>query len=529
MCFGGPVKLHLGINTGPVVAGRLGAGGDAAYAVTGDTVNTAARLLAASEEGQILVSGATHRLTAHAFAFEPLPAMSLKGKAEPVELWRLRGLRDASPSGHGGDGPALTGPLVGRRDELAQMLAAFERAASGRAQILSLVGEAGTGKSRLVGELFDTLEARGRLAGASVRRSICSSFGEQAYAVLRAFLREGYQLAPGDSLEAAVDKLGAGLRALGSDEIEAERIAPVLAHMLGIESSETLQHLEPEQLQRQIFLATRLVVERRLQQGPMILVVENLHWADTASIELLRFVADRLSDRPLMLLVTYRPGMDEQALLTTRAAHTSIRLTPLHDADSAALLQSLLGSPEQGLPPALHALVVQRAGGNPLYIVEIVRTLVAAGVLARGPRGWVCAGDVATLDVPPTIQGLLLSRMDRLPADARRLLQEAAVLGLVFGRHVLSVMAGAPDRFDATLDLLHDAELIEEVPHAARTVEPAGRQYRFTQALVQEVVYQNLLVSRRTESHDRAGRAYETLCGGQPQRAEDIEAPRPSL
>src|SRR5262249_26147871 len=151
-CFGGPVKLHLGINTGPVVAGRIGAGGDAAYAVTGDTVNTAARLLSASEEGQILVSGATRQLTAHAFAFEPLPTLSLRGKAEPVEVWQLRGLADASHPAQAADGTGLAAPLVGRRSELEQMLDAFERMLRGRAQIVSLVGEAGTGKSRLVAE-----------------------------------------------------------------------------------------------------------------------------------------------------------------------------------------------------------------------------------------------------------------------------------------------------------------------------------------------------------------------------------------
>ncbi len=196
MCFGGPVKLHLGINTGPVVAGRLGTGGDAAYAVTGDTVNTAARLLSASEEGQVLVSGTTRQLTAHAFTFEPLPALSLKGKAEPVEVWALRGVTEAPHTPQAGDRSGLTAPLVGRQDELAQMLAAFDRTLGGRAQIVSLVGEAGTGKSRLVAEFFACLKQAERLEHVGVRHSTCSSLGEQAYGVFRAFLREGYELAP---------------------------------------------------------------------------------------------------------------------------------------------------------------------------------------------------------------------------------------------------------------------------------------------------------------------------------------------
>ncbi len=152
----------------------------------------------------------------------------------------------------------------------------------------------------------------------------------------------------------------------------------------------------------------------------------------------------------MMLLVTYRPGLDAQVLQGSRAAQTSIRLTPLTDAASAALLEGLLKSPGRGLPPALHSLVVGRAGGNPLYVVEIVRTLIDARVLTRGEDGWICARDVATLDVPATIQGLLLSRVDHLPVEARRLLQDAAVLGIGFDRDVLREMAGSEQRSAST-------------------------------------------------------------------------------
>src|SRR5207247_11182598 len=178
-------------------------------AVTGDTVNTAARLLSASENGQILVSGATHRLTSHAFAFEPLAPLSLKGKAEPVEVWRVRGLRDTLAAGDGHEGAGLTSPLVGRRDELQQMLGAFDRTLGGRAQVVTLVGEAGTGKSRLVAECFAALDAEDRLAGASIRRTACSPFGEEAYGVVRAFLREGYRLEVGEAPAGAAARLRA--------------------------------------------------------------------------------------------------------------------------------------------------------------------------------------------------------------------------------------------------------------------------------------------------------------------------------
>ena len=521
--FGGPVTLHIGINSGPVVAGHLGVGGDAAYAVTGDTVNTAARLLGTSEEDQILVSGATHRLTAHAFAFAPLPPVSLKGKTEPVEVWRVLGLIETPSSGTGPEQAGLTAPFIGRADELARMRAAFDRVLGGRAQVVSLLGEAGAGKSRLVAECLARLEAEGRLEVASIRRSVCNSFGEQAYGVLRAFLREGYRLEPGEPLASAVAKLREGLRALGSEEAEAERVAPMLAHVLGLAPDAMPSHLEPEQLRRQILLATRLLVERRLQQGPVVLLVENVHWADTASIELLGFLADRLDDRPLMILVTCRPGFETRTVATALAAQTTIRLGPLDQIESAALLDGLLGTRRRDLNSVLDALVVERAGGNALYLVEIVRSLVGDGALVPGAEGWTWAADPAALHVPPTIHGLLLSRIDRLPADARRLLQEAAVLGLGFGRDVLAAMTGQMERFDATLHLLTQAALIEVVSEAQRAATAAER-YRFTQALVQEVVYQNLLVARRADAHERAAQAYEARCGSEPERLEDIEA-----
>ncbi|HYB43866.1 MAG TPA: tetratricopeptide repeat protein, partial [Candidatus Methylomirabilis sp.] len=201
-----------------------------------------------------------------------------------------------------------------------------------------------------------------------------------------------------------------------------------------------------------------------------------------------------------------------------------IHLSPLDDAAGLALVEGVLESAGQALPAGLRALVVERAGGNPLYLVEIVRALVASGALARGPSGWILSGASAAIDVPPTIQGMLLSRADRLPAEPRRLLQEAAVLGLVFGRDALRAMTGSPERLDESIAVLRGADLIEEAPPAPGQAVTAGTRYRFTQALVQEVVYQNLLVARRTEAHDRAAQALEALCGGQPSRLEDIEA-----
>ncbi len=276
--LGQRVTLHIGVHSGPVVAGSLGAAAGAAYAVTGDTVNTTARLLAAAAPGTILVSEATYALTRHRFAFDPGGGISLRGKSEPVVVHRLLGAMAEPRSGRGLAALGLGAPLVGRADELDQLKSVFDRMQRGRAQLVSLVGEAGTGKSRLIAEFFSTLEAEGRLAGTVVRRATCSSVGEPTYGIFGALFREAYKVDSADSLDVARQKLTDGLRALGARSEEADAIAPVLSYMLGVEDAKP-RDVEPEQLQRQIALAARALIERRVQHDPLMLVVDDLHWA----------------------------------------------------------------------------------------------------------------------------------------------------------------------------------------------------------------------------------------------------------
>jgi adenylate cyclase len=517
--FGGRVTLHVGITTGPVVAGSLGASGGGAYAVTGDTVNTAARLLSAAAPGVILASEATYLLTQHRFAFQSLGEVTLRGKAEPVRIYRVLSVLDGQRSARGLEALGLSAPLIGRSDELDRLLAAFGRMRAGRAQVVSIIGEAGTGKSRLISELLDRLEAEGRLMTTTVHRIACSSLGEPTYGVVGALLREAYQVMAQDSVEVAQQKLLAGLAALGTSHDEAITIAPVLGCVLGIDVSQLVQHVEPEQLQRQIMMAVRMSAERRLGQGPLLIVVEDVQWVDSASMELLRYVIGSLDDRPVLLLVSHRPTFDTRALATDRTAHTIISLTPISDAQTKVLLGAFFGPSVSTLPERLLTLIVTRAGGNPFYVEEVVRSLVTHGGLVRDGDGWRCTTDVSALNVPATIQGLLLSRLDQLAPDSRRLFQEASVFGVTFDEMPLRLMASDPSTLDVELDGLQQAELIREVGRVAE-----GRRFRFSYSMLQEVLYQNLLVSRRVELHARAGRALERLHGVKPERLEDLEA-----
>jgi predicted ATPase/class 3 adenylate cyclase len=517
--LGRPVRLHVGINTGPVVAGQLGAGASAAYAVSGDTVNTASRLLGAAGAGETLASQSTVDRTHHAFAFEPLGPTPLKGKTGPLAVYRLLAARDVPRPARGLDAYGLTAPLIGRSDQLTQLDDAFEQALAGRAQVVSLIGEAGAGKSRLQAEFFSRLIERSRLS-VTVRHVACSPLGEQTYGVLAGFLRDGYGIVPGDELDVARRKIAEGLTTPGVPDEEAVAIIPIVQYVLGLESADRVRHLEPEQLRRHIFLAARTLVERRLQQGPLVLVVDDVHWADAASVEILRFTVDRLHDRALMLLLASRPDFEARALVGGRVPHTTIRLAPLTATQSAVLLGRLFGPSADRLPPRLTELVVTRSGGNPFYVEEMVRGLIASGALVRDATGWTCATAVERLEIPATIQGLLLARLDRLPSGARRLLQEAAVLGGTFDERLLRQIASEPALFDSHIEVLKAAELMLE---SGAATEAQGRRLRFPHALVLDAVYQNLLVRRRIELHERAGGALEALVGTAPERLEDLE------
>jgi len=523
--LGHPLTLHIGINSGRVVAGIIGSGPDAAFAVTGDTVNTAARLQSAAAAGQTLVSPATESLTRHEFTFEPGGSLSLKGKAEPLSVFRLLGTHEQPRALRGLAAHGLVAPLIGREQVLAQLLDASRRVQGGRAQVLSLVAQAGIGKTRLVDALLERLSSVAPFAQAAVRRVACSPLGQRPYGVTANLFREAYGVAPSDTLGEARHKVEQGLRALGADDIELAGVGPVVGHILGLQENARASEIEPERLKRQIFMGLRSVLERRLAHGPAVLVVEDLQWADAASIEGLHTLADWLFDRPLLLVLSGRPPFDPAALDFGRAEHTIVRLAPLADAAIEAQLLALFGGAgAYPIDAQLHQRIVGLAGGNPLFLEEVVRALIEDGILLREAHGWRCVPGTAAVEVPSSLEGLLLSRVDRLPAPARRALQSAAILGPEFESallHAVDEDAAAPH----LLGLLCDGEFL--VPVRGDTPQephhPAPR-YRFASTLAHDVAYQNLLLRRRTELHQRAGTILEQLRGTSPARLEDLDA-----
>ena len=295
---------------------------------------------------------------------------------------------------------------------------------------------------------------------------------------------------------------------------------PLLLYVIGLgESDDVLRQVEPEQLRRQIFYAIRTIFEQRLARSPLLLVVEDLHWADTASLEALRFLMDRLERSRFMLLTTHRPAFDTDMLDSSRISLTALRLPPLHANDGRKMLSAFFGHGPGGLPADLCNSIVDRANGNPLFIEEIVRHFIEVGAVQRNNRHWRVANREAAADIPVGIQAMLLARMDRLPPEVRRLAQEAAVIGPRFDAELLKTISAAPANVEAGLDLLCDAEIIEEIPGANPVSAPG---YRFIQTLFHDVIYHNLLLQRRIEMHELIGDTLERLYGDDPERLEDL-------
>jgi predicted ATPase/class 3 adenylate cyclase len=517
---GSPLMLHVGINTGQVVAGDLGAGVAKSYSVTGDTVNTAQRLQSMAPPGEILVGPLTHRLTRHAFAYESLGDVALKGKMGSVLVHRLKGALDTPREARGLDMLGLSAPLIGRDAELARMIGTLDLASGGAAQLVRLVGEAGIGKTRLVNEFIVRVRDEDRFANVAIRRAVCSPLGEQSYGTLAAVLRSAYGIAQKASMAETQLRLSEALSELGLTAEEAERLMPLYFYVLGLgDPDAALQHVEPEQLRRQIFFAIRTVFERRLALSPLLIIVEDLHWADAVSLEALRFLMDRLERTRLMLLFTHRSMLEVDQFGSGRISHTALRLGPLGFADGQKLLAAFFSQGWSESPGNLFRRILERAGGNPLFIEEIIRGLIESGVLERDGSQWRIKSDEAAADIPASIQALLLARLDRLPHQVRRLAQEAAVIGPRFDAALLSASATERADVEAGLELLCDAEIVEEVAGANAI---SLQSYRFTQTMLQDVIYQNLLLQRRIEMHGRTGAALERLYGKEPERLEDL-------
>jgi predicted ATPase/class 3 adenylate cyclase len=509
--------LHFGINTGHVIAGGLGTRERQEYSVMGDTVNLASRLEEVSERGEILVGPDTYRFTVPLFEFEALAPVRVKGKAEPVQIYRLVGARAVHGKVRGIEG--LESPLVGRDDESRALCEAVQRLWSGVGGIVTVVGEAGLGKSRLVAEMREQTLARdsepspGRAAQWVEGR--CLSYGGSiAYLlwldVLRGLLGVTLDAAP----LAVRDALQERAQVLCPDC--ADDVLPYLAQMMSLpleEEVETkLRGLGAETLQYLTFHAVETLIERKAQEQPLVVVCEDLHWADPTSLALLeRLLA--LTDRaPLLLICVLRPETEhgcwqikETAARRYRHRHKDVWLDPLTADESETLVGNLLRI--EDLPQALRDKILAHAEGNPFYVEEIIRTLIDRGAIVQDEDTghWQATREVDDIALPDTLNGVLMARIDRLQEEAKRVLQLASVIGRVFFYRVLAEIAREERELDDRLLTLQREQMIRE---RARVPE---LEYVFKHELTREAAYNGLLRKERRIYHQHVAEALERL------------------
>ncbi len=479
---GGP-EVRIGVNTGEVVGGTAGPQeGD--YTVSGDAVNVAARLQQAAAPGEILVGGMTRRLSADAFAFAPLDEMALKGRAEPIEAWRLERELPERPRTHGGETR-----LVGRAREVDIIESALEVAREGRGLMVALVGEPGIGKSRLALEMRQRAEAAGFTSAWTSSQSYASAFPYHLVSQLVGqLLDRGEGRSTADSLRSAE---------VAADGDALARWAAILDEVLGegADADPQLAELSPAGRQRLLVHAIGGLLRSASQRGPMLVVLDDLHWADPASLAVVEQLLAVLPGLRIVLLATYRSNWSHG--WEGRSAYEQINLRALRPEDARLMAQELASG--RSVSEELTERVLERSAGNPLFLEELL----------HGETG---SADGQTHRLPATIHEMLLARLDALSPEERRTLQLSSVVGMEFSeRIVVELSEEAPDRTGAALRDLQRAELVATGRGEHTLV--------FRHPLIHEVAYRSLLLSTRRTLHGRIGGWIEAH-GGDEQVAE---------
>jgi len=487
-----PFRQTIGISTGFVFAGSIGSARRREYTVMGDEVNLAHRLMSSAGEGTILISAATAAHLSPRVVVEERPPIRVKGKSDPVRHFLVRGLAEMASARED-----IQGEMVGRVEERARALAALDRAARGEGRVLVIRGEAGVGKTRLVLEV----------ARQAARREIplfsgqCVSFLRDTVPylpwteVMRGLLGVPVGGPPGEQAAA----LTAGMAAAGLAGWE-----PLVGEMLGLPVAETslTASLDPRLRQQRLFDIVLELTAYHTRRRPLVIWLEDIQWADVASLGLLDYVARNVRRLPVLLMITHRPAgrLDERWRDLRHAVE--VRLEELDEEGRSALIAQLLGVPKA--PEPVVRGILARAQGNPLFIEEMARALIEAGALVREATGWRLVADPEAAGVPDTVQGILQSRLDRLPETERRVIQVASVIGHSFSMQVLEGVYPYGD-LDGTLP--GRLRLLS----AQRFVVPADppADYAFRHAMIQEVAYESLPHTRRRALHRAIARLIE--------------------
>ena len=500
------VRIRIGVNSGEVVVRAIGSDLHMDYTAVGQTTHLAARMEQLADPGSILVSPATLELAGGYVEARSLGPVPVKGLADPVEVYELRGAGTARSRLQATASRGLT-PFVGRDPELAHLVRAQEQARLGQGQIVALVGEAGVGKSRLYHEFTHSHRVQGWLV---LEASAVSHGKSISYLPVIDLLKSYCKLEERDDHRALREKITGKLFTLD------ESLKPLLPAFFGLldvpVDDPQWQALDPAQRRHQTLDANKRLLLREAQAQPVVVIFEDLHWVDTETQALLDSLVSSLPAARLLMLVNYRP--EYQHTWGSKTYYTQLRLDALPAASAGELLEGLLGG-DPALGP-LKALLTARTSGNPLFLEESVRTLVETRALTGTRGAYRLVQPVEAIQVPATVQSILASRIDRLPLDEKRLLQSAAVIGKDVPFALLQGIAGLPEE-DVRRRLTH----LQAAEFLYETSLFPDLEYTFKHALTHDVAYGSLLQDRRRELHARVVETIETLYAG--RLTEQIE------
>jgi class 3 adenylate cyclase/tetratricopeptide (TPR) repeat protein len=489
-----PVEARVGVNTGEVVVRTIETGGHTEYTPVGHVTNLAARMQTAAPAGSIAASEATERLCEGYFEFRALGPTAVKGLNAPVEVYEVVRAGPLKTHFQLAARRGLT-RFVGREREMGAISGALEQARAGHGQIVAAVGEAGAGKSRLMYEFKATIPD-----GCKVLEAYSVSHGKaSAWLPVLELLKSYFELADEDDDCRRSEKVEAKVR--GLDPALAETL-PYILSLLGIAGAGASLAMMDAQVKRRRTLegVKRIIIRESLKQ-PLVVIFEDLHWIDAETQELLDLLVDSVASARILMLVNYRPEYHHE--WGNRACYTQLRLDPLGGQSGDEMLLALLGG--DASLQSLKRLIIEKTQGNPFFMEEIVRALVEQGVLV-GNGATRLTKPLTEIHVPPTVHGILASRIDALPASQKDVLQTLAVIGKDFPLNLVRHITATPDdRLEAILKGLQASEFIYEQPALGEA------EYTFKHALTQEVAYNSVLMERRRLLHERTGEAIEAL------------------
>jgi class 3 adenylate cyclase/tetratricopeptide (TPR) repeat protein len=505
---GVPLRIRVGLNSGEVLVRAIGSDLRMEYSAIGLTTHLASRMEQLASPGQTFLAPETLKLVEGYVQVASEGFLPVKGLAQPMEAFRLLGTSQARTRLQAGAARGLT-RFVGRQRELDTIGVALQMAGEGRGQVLALVGDPGVGKSRLV---WETVQSE-RVEGWLVLESRSVSYGRAAaYGPVRDLLRAFFRIGENDSRRTIQDRVTAKILTL--DRLLEETIAAVLAVLDAVPEASPFLSFDPLERRQRTLDAIKRMLIRESQIQPLLVVVEDLHWIDSETQALLDSLVESLPSARILLLVNYRPEYHHS--WGSKACYAQIRVDPLTAGGAEELLAALLGQTAELAP--LRQLLMDRTAGNPFFLEECVRTLAETGVVEGRPGAYRLVHSLDVIKVPPTVQAVLASRIDRLPAAEKSLLQTASVIGKDVSFPVLKAITDLPEgELRSRLADLQVAAFLHEVSLFPEL------EYTFTHTLTHEVTYGGLVQERRRVLHARIVETLERLNFGHPgERVERL-------